>query len=57
MIHLGKFYKMILELVASGMSFTEILADYSDLEEDDLKACLDFSAKLIQVKSVMRLVA
>jgi len=34
----------ILELMASGMSHGEILADYPDLEADDLVAALEFGA-------------
>ncbi|MBU9764424.1 DUF433 domain-containing protein [Mycobacterium sp. TNTM28] len=34
----------ILELMASGMSNDEILADYPDLEADDLAAALEFGA-------------
>jgi uncharacterized protein (DUF433 family) len=30
----------LLELLASGMTQSEILADYPYLEEDDIKACL-----------------
>jgi uncharacterized protein (DUF433 family) len=30
----------LLELMASGMTNEEILADYEDLEAEDLKACL-----------------
>lgn len=40
----------ILELLASGMSHAEILEDFKDLEEDDLKACLIFAAKMTEVK-------
>jgi len=29
----------VLELLASGMTDAEILADYEDLEADDLRAC------------------
>lgn len=47
----------ILELMSSGMTHAEILADYEDLEEADLQACLLFAAKLADVKSVSRLVA
>ncbi len=47
----------ILELVASGMTHAEILADYEDLEEADLQACLLFAEKLADVKSVSRLAA
>ena len=31
----------MLELVASGMSFEEILDDYSFLERDDIMACIN----------------
>ena len=47
----------ILELMASGMTNEEILADYDDLEKEDLRACLLFAAKLANVGSVTELVA
>jgi uncharacterized protein (DUF433 family) len=47
----------ILEYLASGMSFDEILADFEDLQEDDLKACLMFAAKMTEIKSITPLVA
>lgn len=47
----------ILELLASGMTHDEILADFEDLEEEDLRACLLFAAKMTDVKSVSLLVA
>ena len=43
---------MILELLASGMSHSEILADYEDLEEDDIRTCLQYAARLSDVKSL-----
>lgn len=36
----------VLELMASGMTNEEILADYEDLEKEDLLACLLFATKL-----------
>lgn len=36
--------EFLLELFASGMSHDEILADYSDLEDEDLLAALEFGA-------------
>jgi uncharacterized protein (DUF433 family) len=48
---------MLLELLASGMSQAEILDDYPDLESDDLLACLEYAARLSEVKSVERTVA
>lgn len=47
----------MLEYLASGMSFDEILNDFEDLEVDDLKACLIFAAKMTEIKSVSPLVA
>ena len=34
----------ILELLASGMTYDEILADYDELERDDILAVLEFAA-------------
>jgi uncharacterized protein (DUF433 family) len=47
----------MLELMASGMTNEEILADYEDLEKEDLFACLMFAAKLADVGSITELVA
>ncbi|MCC6801383.1 MAG: DUF433 domain-containing protein [Anaerolineae bacterium] len=40
----------ILELLSAGMSFEDILADYPDLEREDLLAALAYAAKLAEVK-------
>ena len=45
---------MILELLAAGMSHLDILADYPDLEEEDIRVCLQYAAKLSDVKSSTR---
>jgi uncharacterized protein (DUF433 family) len=34
----------VLEYLASGMSVQEILEDFSELTEEDIKACLGFAA-------------
>ena len=34
----------VLEYLASGMSVQEILADFPDLTEEDIRACLAFAA-------------
>lgn len=34
----------VLDYLASGMSHAEILDDFPDLNEDDLRACLAFAA-------------
>lgn len=40
----------ILELLSSGMTTDEIVADYEDLEREDILASLAFAARLSQVK-------
>jgi uncharacterized protein (DUF433 family) len=44
----GKRYRvaLILELLAAGMSRQEILADYDDLEEADIAACLQYAVRV-----------
>lgn len=44
--------EFILELLSSGMSIEDILADYDDLERDDILASLLFATRLTQVKSI-----
>lgn len=34
----------VLDYLASGMSVEEILADFSELNREDIKACLGFAA-------------
>lgn len=34
----------VLEYLASGMSVAEVLADFSELTEEDVRACLAFAA-------------
>lgn len=46
--------EFILELLSSGMSIEDILADYDDLERDDILAVLLFAARLSQVKSIYK---
>ncbi len=45
----------ILELLASGMTIEELLLDYPDLEKDDFLACLEYAAKLTQIKSIYKI--
>ena len=40
----------LLELLSAGMTTEEILADYPDLERDDILAALSFAAQLSRVK-------
>ena len=43
---------LILELLSAGMTIEEILADYEDLEGDDIRAALAFGARLSRVKYI-----
>lgn len=40
----------LLELLSSGMSIDDILADYEDLERDDLLAALAFATRLARTR-------
>jgi uncharacterized protein (DUF433 family) len=42
----------VLEWLSSGMTTDEILADYADLEREDLLAATAYGAKLARVKRV-----
>ncbi len=48
---------LILDLLTSGMSGTEIIEDYPALEVADIKACLAFASQLSKVKSINHIVA
>ena len=45
----------ILDLLSSGMTTQDILADYDDLEPEDVSAALAFAARLSRVKSMQAL--
>ncbi len=47
--------ELILELLSSGMTIEEILADYDDLEREDILAALQFAVRLSQVKSIYKI--
>jgi uncharacterized protein (DUF433 family) len=40
----------LLELLSSGMTIDEILADYEDLEREDILAALEFAARLARTR-------
>jgi uncharacterized protein (DUF433 family) len=44
---------MLLELLSSGMTVDEVLADYEDLEREDLLAALAYGARLCDAKRVV----
>lgn len=43
----------MLELVAGGMTFEEILADYPYIKLEDIQACLYFAAKIADTKQIL----
>ncbi len=43
----------MLELIAGGMSFQEILDDYPFLEKEDIQACLNYAAKIADTKQIL----
>jgi uncharacterized protein (DUF433 family) len=45
----------MLELLASGMTIEELLKDYPDLVKEDFLACIEYAARLAQVKSIYRI--
>lgn len=42
----------ILEYLAGGDSVEQVLPEFSDLERDDILACLEFSRRMLAAKSV-----
>ncbi|MEK7719017.1 MAG: DUF433 domain-containing protein [Bacteroidota bacterium] len=49
--------ELILDLLSSGMTVSEIIEDYPSLVEEDIKACLTFASRLTKVKSIHNIVA
>jgi uncharacterized protein (DUF433 family) len=41
----------LLEYLAAGDSFEEVLAEFPDLEREDLLACLEFAKRSLQLRS------
>ena len=48
--------EIMLDLLAAGMTFEEILDDYPDLEKEDLQAFILFANEAIRVKSIHKVV-
>jgi len=40
----------VLDLLSSGMTTQEILADYEDLEAEDLRAAIAWAARIVRTK-------
>lgn len=49
--------EMILDLLSSGMDIDAVLADYEDLERNDVMACLAYASELSKVKSIHSIIA
>jgi len=47
----------VLEWLASGMTTEEILADYEDLEREDILAVLSYASRLARIKRLEALAA
>jgi uncharacterized protein (DUF433 family) len=43
----------MLELIAGGMTFQEILDDYPYIEIEDIKACLNYAVKIADTKQIL----
>jgi uncharacterized protein (DUF433 family) len=44
--------EFVLELLSSGMTNEEILADYEDLEAEDLRAAIAWAAQVTRTKRI-----
>ena len=42
--------ELILDLLSSGMTIEQLLADYEDLERDDILAAIAYGARLSRMK-------
>ena len=49
--------EFVLDLLASGMSNEEVLADYEDLERDDILAVLEYASMASRVGTVLSIPA
>jgi len=43
--HMRIRVKDVLEMLAAGATEEQILADYPDLEQDDIRGCLEYAAR------------
>lgn len=49
--HLRYAVESMLEYLAAGDSFEDLLEEFPDLEPEDLRACFDFAAQSLKLKS------
>jgi len=48
---------LILELLAAGMSVEDVLREYPELREEDVRAALDYASKLLKQEVILPLEA
>ena len=48
---------LILELLAAGMSVEDVLKEYPELKEEDIRAALEYASKLLKNEVVLPLEA
>lgn len=46
---------LIIELIASGMTIEDVLKEYPELKEDDVKAALLYASKLLEKEIIVAL--
>ena len=44
--------EVILDMLGSGMTFDEIIEEHSELEKDDVFACINYAKKLVSGESL-----
>jgi uncharacterized protein (DUF433 family) len=49
--HLRYPVESMLEYLAAGDTFEDLLAEFPDLERDDLLACIEFATQSLKLKS------
>ncbi len=49
--HLRYPVESLLEYLAAGDTFDDLVCEFPDLERDDLRACLEFAAESLKHKS------
>ena len=49
--HLRYPVESMLEYIAAGDKFEDLLADFPDLEREDLQACVEFANRSLKLKS------
>ena len=47
--------EVILDQLSGGMTTEDVLADYPDLEQADIDACLSYAARVVHTKSIFAL--